>query len=171
MTDRRVKFDWKRIERISELPFDNDIRNEIENNFSWFKLRSEDYADGVSSDEFANARNALGALSRTKFSRFQIEPIENEITTVLWFLEVMSQLPSEREVNAKYFLYSRIWNCIGKAGVKLTLGKGIPNHRLSDAQKVFGEICSEGGMGFVSDQALADALKRALKAVSTTGAK
>lgn len=171
MDDRRVRFDWERIEGISKHPFNHELRNEIENNFSWFNSRREDYADDVSSDEFANARKALSALSRTKFSRFQIEPIENEVTTILWFLELMSQVPSERAVNAKYFLYFIIWQCIGKAGIKLTLGKGIPNHRLSHAQRVFGEICSEAGMGFVSDQALADALKRALKAMSKTGAK
>lgn len=171
MDDRRARLDWERIEGISEHPFSHDLRNEIENNLSWFNSRSEDYADDVSSDEFANARKSLGALSRTNFSRSQIEPIEGEITTVLWFLELMSQVPSERAVNAKYFLYFRIWKCIGKAGIKLTVGKGIPGHRLSHAQRVFGEICSEAGIGFVSDQALADALKRALKAMSKTGAK
>lgn len=165
------KLDWEKIQEISRCPFNDLIRNEIENNIRWYRSRSVDYADDASSKDFSNALKALSTLSETEFSRSKLEPIEDEMVTVRWFLDVMSQAPSERAINAKYFLYSRIWRCMGKAGVKLTQGKGIPNHRLSSAQKVFREICRQAAIEFPSDQALADALKRALKAISATGAK
>lgn len=171
MIEKCLKIDWEIIQDISECQFDNPVRNEIEHNIRWYNSRSGDYADDVSADDFSAALKALSALSKTEFSRFQLEPIENELAIVQWFLDVMAQAPPEKAVNTKYFLYFRIWKCIEKAGVKLTQGKGIPNHRLSRAQKIFQAICQQGGIEFPSDQALADALKRALKATSATGAK
>ena len=171
VTEQHVKFDWGRIQDISNCQFDASIRNEIENNIRWYRSRTADYADDTSSEDFSFALKALSILSKTEFSRSKLEPINDELATVQWFLDVMSQAPFERTVNAKYFLYSRIWTCLDKAGVKLTQGKGIQNHRLSRAQNVFREICRQAAMEFPSDQALADALKRALKAMSVTGAK
>lgn len=171
MTKQRLEFDWEKIQEISSCQFSDLLRNEMENNIRWYHSGSAYYADNASSEDFSAALKALSLLSKTEFSRSMLEPIEDEMRTVQWFLDVMSQAPLERTVSAKYFLYSRIWGCVGKAGVKLTQGKGIPNHRLSHAQKVFREICRQATIEFPSDQALADALKRALKATSATGAK
>lgn len=168
-SEHGLKFDWDKIQDISKCQFDNPVRNEIERNLRWYYSRSGDYADDISAGDFSAALKALGVLSKTEFSRFQLEPIEDELAIVQWFLDVMAQAPSEKAVNAKYFLYFRIWKCVERAGVKLTKGKGIPNNRLSHAQKVFREICQQAGIEFPSDQALADALKRALKAMSATG--
>lgn len=171
MTEQRVKFDWQTIQDIASCQFSDAIRNEIENNILWYRSRSSDYADDASSADFANALKALSVLSKTEFSHYKLEAIDDEMNTVMWFLDVMSQVPSKQVISARYFLYSRIWRCIDRAGIKLTQGKGIPNHRLSHAQKVFREICRQAAIEFPSDQALADALKRALKATSATGAK
>lgn len=164
-------FDWEKIQGISECQFDDPVRHEIESNIRWYCSRSGDYAVDVSAKDFSAALKALSVLSKTEFSRFQLEPIEDELAIVQWFLDVMAQDPPEQAVNARYFLYFRIWKCIEKAGVKLTQGKGTPDHRLSHAQKVFREICRQAAIEFSSDQALASALKRALKEMSATGAK
>lgn len=171
MTDRWTDFDWEKIEAIAKCRFDGRIRSEIITNVRWYRERSDAYASDASRGDFIAAIKALNLLIRTEFSRFQLEPIEDELTTVQWFLDVMAQAPSEQIVNIKYFLYSRIWKSIEVAGIKLTQGKGVPDHRLSHAQKVFREICKQTGIEFTSDQALANALKRALRATSATGAK
>ena len=171
LTDQRVKLNWEEIEEIWRCQFDHPIRNEIESNLEWHNSRSGDYAEDASFKDFENAFKALGLLNKSEFHQFQLEPIADELSTVTWFLEVMAQAPAERKVSMKYFLYFRIWTLIGKAGVKLTRGKGILGHPLSHAQKVFREVCRQAGITFVSDQALADVLTRALKAMTGTGAK
>lgn len=160
-----MEFDWDQIEGIAKCQFDNAVRQDIEKNIQWYLSRSGNYGVYITSEDYATALKALGILSSTEFSRFQMQPIEDELATVTWFLDVMAQAPFEKANNIKYFLYSRIWDGIGKAGVKLSQGKGIPNHRLSLAQNVFREICHQADIDFPSDQALADALKRALKAM------
>jgi hypothetical protein len=170
-TEQRMKLDWEAIQDISRCQFDSALRDQIESNLEWYRLRSGEYADDASSKDFENAFKTLGFLNKSDFSRSQLEPIADELATVMWFLEVMAQAPAEKSVSVKYFLYFRIWTLIGKAGVKLTQGKGILNHRLSHAQKIFREVCRQEGIEFASDQALADALRRALKAMAGKGAK
>ena len=172
MTEHHVPLDWDKIQDVSGCHFEISIRHEIASNISWYRTRiSDDFVSDASAKEFINALKAIERLQKTEFSRFQLEAVADELETVRWFLDVLAQAPTERAVNVKYFLYSRIWNCIGRAGVKLTQGKGIPGHLLSHSQKVFREICGQAGIEFTSDQALADVLKRSLKAVPATGAE
>lgn len=170
MTDPPPNFDWEEIERVSGCNFNAHVRDAIEANVHWYRTRNFDYTDDITPEDFAVAYKALGVLQRTEFSCSRIEPIEDELVTVLWFLEVMSQQPSARLVYAKYFFYYRIWKCMGVAGVKLTQGRGTPEIPLSHGQRVFREICRQASVEFRSDQGLAEALRRALKAVSATGA-
>lgn len=171
LTDQHVKLNWEKISEISRCHFGETIRKEIENNIEWYKQRSGDYDGDPSWKDFENAFKALGLLNNSDYCRFQLEPITDELARVMWFLEIMAQAPDRKAVSVKYFLYFRIWTLIGKAGVKLTQGKGIPDNRLSPAQHVFREVFRQAGIEFTSDQALADVLRRALKATSGTGAK
>lgn len=170
MADSIANFNWEEIERLSGCKFNAHVRSAIEANAHWYNTQNLDYTDDSTPEDFALAYKALEVLRKTEFSRSQIEPIEDELATVQWFLEVMSQEPSARSVYAKYFLYHRMWRCMDTAGVKLSQGKGTQDNPLSHAQRVFREICRQAGVRFSSDQALAEALKRALKAVSATGA-
>jgi len=171
MSDETVSLQWDRIEDLSGCKFEERLRNEIESNLRWFRSCSGEYADGVRASDFGAALKSLERISRTEFSRFQIEAIEEELSTVMWFLEVMSHSEDDPAISKKYFLYVKVWNCIAKAGVKLSQGKGTTDHRLSHAQKVFREICRQAGILFTSDQALASALKRALRDAGQRGQK
>lgn len=161
-----IRIDWHRVEAIADVQFGPDLRKAIENELDWHSRRWAEYAREPDSAAYRKALEALAALVKAPSAKDRMLPIKDELERVFWFLEIMAQpLDADiKRINADYFLYSQIWTLIGKAGVRLTRGKGLPNNRLLKAQRVFQEICAQAGITFSnSDQALAQALQRALK--------
>lgn len=160
------EIDWRRVEALADITFGPDIRKAIENELNWHSVRWSEYARDADVVAYRKALESLSSLVKTPSSKDRMLPIEYELEQVMWFLEIMSQpLDDEtQKMNVDYLLYSKIWSLIGKAGVPLTRGKGLPTNRLLKAQRVFQEICAQAGIKFSnSDQALAQALQRALK--------
>ena len=161
-----IRIDWHKVEAMADVQFEPDLREAIENELNWHSRRWAEYAREPDSAAYRKAHEALAALVKAPSGKDRMLPIEQELERVFWFLEIMAQpLDADiKTINADYFLYSQIWALIGKAGVRLTRGKGLPNNRLLKAQRVFQEICVQAGITFSnSDQALAQALQRALK--------
>jgi hypothetical protein len=161
-----IRIDWHKVEVVADVRFESDLRDAIENELNWHSRRWAEYARDADVLAYRKALEALAAIIKAPSSKDRTLPIEYELGRVFWFLEIMSQpLDAElKTINADYFLYSQIWTLIGKAGIRLTRGKGLPKNRLLKAQRVFQEICAQAGITFSnSDQALAQALQRALK--------
>ena len=171
-TFERLTIDWLKVEAVAGVEFDASIRDAIENEFSGHVQRSEEYAPYVDEKAYNIALHALSALVQAPSAKERMQPIERELERVIWFLEILAQpndIPST-VINNDYYLYARIWQHIGKAGIRLSKGKGILNNKLSKPQRVFKELCAQAGIKFSnSDQALALALHRALKASIPTG--
>lgn len=161
-----IRIDWYKVEVVAGVRFESDLREEIEDELNWHSRGWAEYARDADVLGYRKALEALAAIIKAPSSKDRVLPIEYELGRVFWFLEIMSQpLDAElKTINADYFLYSQIWTLIGKAGIRLTKGKGLPKNRLLKAQRVFQEICAQAGITFSnSDHALAQALQRALK--------
>lgn len=171
-SEKRISIDWHKVESIADFQFEPDIRESIECELDWHSRQLEDYAPEFGYREYRKALEAIVAVVKTPKIRERMLPVEDELNRVFWFLEVMAEpvSPKQRIIKVDYILYYQIWSHIGKAGVRLTRGKGLPDNKLSKAQRIFQEICAQAGIGFnSSDQALAKALQRALKACAFTG--
>ena len=169
--DDRIKLDWERIEPVAGRSFAEPTRVTIESHLTWFRDGRNYYDLEIDPNRYANALEALYRVMETPGSRDRWEPIENQLTTVIEFLEVMAEpLGADYWVQTpSLMLHFQLWHAIGSAGVTLSQRKGEEERDLSQAQLVLRQIFKQSGIYVQSDQAFAKQLSRALSVAKRQG--